>query len=431
MKVHAGSSAAVIAAFLGLSVFALAQPALTKPEDVGLSSAKLALIHDALKVQVDSGQILGGIVLVARDGKVVYLEAQGIADPGTKQPMRTDLIYGTASLSKPVAAVAAMMLVEEGKLRLDDPVSKYIPEFGGPRQVRVLKPGSPPAPFTPMPGPVPVSKEWGEPQYELVPAERAITVRMLLNHTSGIQIFGVDNPDFPRAEPGDNLATRIPKLAKAALEYQPGSRWAYSNGPGIDVVGRVVEVASGMTFREFLQQRLFGPLGMNDTDFGVKRALTARAASFVPGAPVPIAEETTYFSGGAGLWTTVSDYSLFARMLTNNGSFNGRQYLKPETVKQMASNQIGPFVMGGYPPMGMPAEGVKFGLGMLNVTIPAAAGTRLPVGSFGWDGVGTRRFWAIPQERIAIVMMAPLIGPQAVPLQRSVEAIVMNSIIRQ
>ena len=131
------------------------------------------------------------------------------------------------------------------------------------------------------------------------------------------------------------------------------------------------------------------------------------------------------------MWTTVSDYSLFARMLTNNGSFNGRQYLKPESVKLMASNQIGPLVMGGYPPMGMPAEGVKFGLGMLNLTIPDAAGTRLPVGSFGWDGVGTRRFWAVPEERIAIVMMVPLIGPQAAPLQRTVEALVMNSIIRQ
>jgi CubicO group peptidase (beta-lactamase class C family) len=431
MRRHAVFLVAAAAVCIGPVAAALAQSALTKPEEVGLSSAKLALIHDALRIQVESGQIPGGIVLVARDGKVVYLEAQGVTDPVSKQPMRTDLIYGTASLTKPVAAVAAMMLVEDGKLNLDDPVAKYIPEFGAPRQVRVLKPGSPPAPFTPMPGPVPPSKEWGEPQYQLVPAERPITVRMLLTHTSGIQIFGVDNPDFPRPEPGDTLATRVPKLAKAALEFQPGSRWAYSNGHGIDVVGRVVEVASGMNFRQFLQQRLFVPLGMNDTDFGVKRALTARGLPFAPGAPLPIAEDTTYFSGAAGMWTTVSDYSLFAGMLTNNGSFNGRQYLKPETVKQMASNQIGSFVMGGYPPMGMPAEGVKFGLGMLNVTIPAAAGTRMPVGSFGWDGVGTRRFWAVPQERITIVMMVPLIGPQAAPLQRTVEAIVMNSIVRQ
>ncbi len=431
MRFRIRAGVALTAASIGLSVAALGQPALTKPEEVGLSGQKLDLIRDALRIQVSAGQIPGGIVLVARDGKIVHLEAQGVTDPVSKRVMQTDMIFGAASLSKPIAAVAAMMLVEEGKLDLDDPVSKYIPEFGGPRQVRVLKPGSPPPAFTPMPGPVPPSKEWGEAQYELVAAERPITVRMLLTHTSGIQIFGVDNPDFPRPEPKDTLATRIPKLARAALEYQPGSRWAYSNGPGIEVVGRVVEVASGLDFRQFLQQRLFGPLGMNDTDFGVKRALTARALPFAPGAPLPIAEETTYFSGGAGIWTTVSDYSLFARMLANNGSFNGRQILKPETVRQMASNQIGPMVMGGYPPMGMPAEGVKFGLGMLNVTIPAAAGTRLPAGSFGWDGVGTRRFWAVPQERIAIVMMVPLIGPQAAPLQRTVEAIVMESIIRQ
>jgi CubicO group peptidase (beta-lactamase class C family) len=215
------------------------------------------------------------------------------------------------------------------------------------------------------------------------------------------------------------------------LEFQPGSRWAYSNSLAFEVVARVVEVASGMNFREFLQQRLFGPLGMNDTDFGVKRDMKARALPYAPGLGVPIAEEATDFSGSAGLWTTVGDYSLLARMLANNGNFDGRQYLKPETVRQMASNQIGPLVMGGYPSMGMPAEGLKFGLGLLCVTIPDAAGTRLPVGSFGWDGGGTRRFWALPEERIAIVSMVPLIGPQAAPLQRTIEAIVMSSIMRK
>jgi CubicO group peptidase (beta-lactamase class C family) len=323
-----------------------------------------------------------------------------------------------------------MMLVEAGKLNLDDPVSRYIPQFGGARQVRMLKPGSSPAPFTAVPGPIAPSKEWGEPQYEMVPAARPITVRMLLTHTSGIQIYGVDNA-FPRREPTDTLATFVPKLAGMPLEFQPGSRWAYSNSLAFEVVARVVEVASGMNFREFLQQRLFGPLGMNDTDFGVKRDMKARALPYAPGLGVPIAEEATDFSGSAGLWTTVGDYSLLARMLANNGNFDGRQYLKPETVRQMASNQIGPLVMGGYPSMGMPAEGLKFGLGLLCVTIPDAAGTRLPVGSFGWDGGGTRRFWALPEERIAIVSMVPLIGPQAAPLQRTIEAIVMSSIMRK
>jgi CubicO group peptidase (beta-lactamase class C family) len=431
-------------ALLGLSLPALAQTSLTRPEDVGLSSARLALIGDAVKLQIDSGQIPGAIVLVARDGKVVHFEAQGVTNAVSAEPLQTAHIFGAGSLTKAIDSVAVMMLVEEGRIDLDAPVSKYIPEFGGPRQVRVLKPGSPPAPFIAMPGPPPPaavismadgkpvarSKEGGEPQYEMVPAARPITVRMLLTHTSGIQIYGVDNA-FPPRDPTGTLATFVPKLASIPLEFQPGSRWAYSNSVGFEVLARLVEVASGMNFRQFLQQRLLGPLGMNDTDFGVKRASKARAVPYAPGIPLTIAEQVTDLSGSAGLWTTVGDYSLFARMLANHGSFNGRQYLKPETLKQMASNQIGPLVMGGYPLLGLPVEGLEFGFGFLRVAIPDVAGTRLPVGSFGWVGDGTRLFWALPGERIAIVSMVPLIGAQAAPLQRTIEAIVMSSIIRQ
>ena len=421
--------AAGLAVLMGVSLPALAQTSLARPEEVGLSSARLALIHDAVKVQVDAGQIPGAIVLVARDGKVVHLEAQGFTGPMSKDALRTDHVFGAADLTKAVGAVAAMMLVEEGKVNLDDPVSKFIPEFSRPRQVRVLKPGSPPAIFTAVPGPMAPSSEWGEPQYDSVPAAKPITLRMLLTHTAGVQVYGVDN-SFPRRDPASTLATFVPKLAALPLEFQPGSRWAYSNSLGYEILARVVEVASGMSYRQFLQQRLFGPLGMNDTDFGVKRDATARTLPFAPGLAAPVAEQATDFSGSAGLWTTVSDYSLFARMLANNGSFNGRRYLKPETVRQMASNQIGPLVMGGYPSLGMPPEGVKFGLGVMTLTIPDAAGTRLPAGSFGWDGAGTRRFWVVPQERVAIVSMVPLVGPQAAPLQRTLEAIVMSSIIR-
>jgi CubicO group peptidase (beta-lactamase class C family) len=213
-----------VAVLMGLALPALAQTTLTKPEDVGLSSAKLALIHDALKMQIEVGQIPGAIVLVARDGKVVYLEAQGVTNAVSKQPIKTDHIFGAADLTKTVASVAAMMLVEDRKINLDDPVSRYIPEFGGSRQVRVLKPGSPPAPFRALPGPGAPSKEWGEPQYEMAPAARPITVRMLLTHTSGIQIYGVDNT-FPPRGPTDTLATFVPKLASIPLEFQPGSRW--------------------------------------------------------------------------------------------------------------------------------------------------------------------------------------------------------------
>jgi CubicO group peptidase (beta-lactamase class C family) len=421
---------AAVAALVGVSLSAPAQTALTKPEDVGLASARLALIHDAVRLQIDAGQIPGAIVLVARDGKVVYFEAQGVTNAGSTELLQTSHVLGALSLTKAVDSVAAMMLVEEGKLNLDDPVSKYIPEFGGSRQVRVLKAGSPPALVNYLPGPVAPSKEWGDPQYELVPAARPITVRMLLTHTSGIQIYGVDNA-FPRRDPKGTLATFVPKLASVPLEFQPGSRWAYSNSFGMEVVARIIEVASGMDFRQFLQQRLLQPLGMTDTDIGVKRALKDRAVPFAPGVHMTMADEVTDFSGSAGLWTTVGDYSLFARMLANNGSFNGRQYLKPETVKQMSSNQIGPLTISGYPLLGLPAEGLRFGFGLISVALPEVAGTRLPAGSFGWVGDGTRIFWAIPEERIAIVAMAPSIGPQAAPLQRTVEAIVMSSIVRK
>lgn len=400
-----------------------------KPEDVGLSSEKLALIRQAVQLNIATGQIPGAIVLVARDGTVVFTDVQGTADSAGTQPLKLDSIFPLASLSKNLIAAAVLMLVDEGKMGLNDPIGKYIPELGGARQVRVLRAGSPPYPYSPLPGPLPPSTEYGPAQFDLVPALREITVRDLLTHTSGIQEFGVGN-DFPTPTPGDTLATRLPKLATAPLEFQPGSRWAYSNAWGFELLGRMVEVASGLPLNEFLKQRLLDPLGMNDTDFGVHRDAAARAvAQFGP--RVQFADEVTYFSGGAGLQSTVFDYAKFVQMLMDGGRANGTQFLKPETVKAMSTNQIGWLRMSGYPPMAMPAEGLRFGFGVMLVSLPTAAGTRLPAGSFGWDGVGTRRWWAIPEERIVIVMMAPMIGPMAAPFHRMVEAAVMSSIVPQ
>ena len=419
-----------LAALMGMSWPALAQSPLSKPEDVGLSSAKLALIPEAVKIQIEAGQIPGAIVLVARDGKVVHSEAQGVTNAVSKEPLQTEKIFGAGSLTKPMVAVAAMMLVEEGKLGLDDPVSKYIPEFGQPRQVRVLKPGSPPAPINVVFGPGPPSQTQSNAEYDLVPAVKPITLRMLLTHTSGMHIFGLDNA-FPLHGPTDTLAGFVPKLASVPLEYQPGSRWAYSNNIDFEVIGRMIEVASGMSLKQFLQQRLLGPLEMHDTDFGVRQDGTARGLPYAPELGLTKAEEVKYFNASAGLWTTVADYEHFASMLANNGSYHGRQLLKPETIKEMASNQIGSFVMAGYPTLGIPLEGLKFGFGFLVVTSPHATGSVLPVGSFGWNGDGTRLLWVIPEQHIVILSMVPLVGPEAAPLQRTIEAIVMSSIIRQ
>jgi CubicO group peptidase (beta-lactamase class C family) len=418
---------ACVAAVLGLPMELPAQIVLTKPESVGMSSEKLHLIHDALKLNIEAGQIPGGVVTVLKDGKVVYLEAQGVSDTTSNAPLTTDTIFGIASLSKPITAVAIMILVEQGKINLDDPVSKFIPEFGGQRQVRVLKAGSPPPPYTPLPGMLPPTSEFGPPQYELVPAERTMTVKMLLTHTSGVQIFGVSN-DFPTAADGADMATRLPKIGRLPLEFQPGSRWAYANGVGFDLLGLIVQVASGQPFNVFVKQHILLPLDMKDTDYGVKRVSVGRSLPLMPGMKPAIAEETTYFSGSAGISSTVTDYSHFAQMLVDGGIYAGHRILSAETVHEMSSNQIGPLYMAGYPPMAMPSEGLKFGLGMLTVTIPSVAGTHVPVGSFGWDGVGTRRFWAIPTEHIVIVSMVPLIGPAAAPLQREIEAAVMASV---
>ena len=188
------SIAGVFACALALAVGARGQTALpvVRPGDVGMSAARLELIDQAMEVNIASGQIPGAIVLVARDGKVVFVKAKGAVDPHGRRALRTDTLFNLASLSKPITAVAVLMLVDEGKVGLDDPIGKYIPQLGGQRMVRVLKPGSPPLPYSPLPGVLPETAEFGAAQTQLVPAARAITVRDLLTHTSGIQIFGVD-----------------------------------------------------------------------------------------------------------------------------------------------------------------------------------------------------------------------------------------------
>ena len=234
---------------LALCVSASAEAqTVVEPETVGLSSQKLALVRDALKLHIDNGQIPGGIVLVERNGKVVLLDAQGKTPSG--QPLTTDTVFGIASLTKPVTAVAVLMFVDDGKIDLDDPVSKYIPEFGAARRVRMLEARLAAAAVLAVARSSCRSpRKVGPPEYEIVPAEKPITVRMLLDSHLG-------HSDFRRAErrlpsqtkPGETLADVIPRMASALLEFQPGSRWAYSNGAGYEVLGRIVEVASGQPF---------------------------------------------------------------------------------------------------------------------------------------------------------------------------------------
>src|SRR5688500_3476060 len=233
-----------------------------KPEDVGLSSERLARIKDAVQRQIDAGALPGAVTLVARRGKIVHFEAHGLNDVEAKKPMPKDAIFRLASMSKPIAAVAVMMMIEEGKVRLSDPVSRFIPEFKQ-AMVAVPKPGAaPPAGGGGRGG----GRGGPPPDVDLVQS-RPITIRDLLTHTSGLMTGGPGQQTAPatsRRAADDTLATYIPRLGAVALDYQPGTLWRYSGLAGFDVLSRVVEIASGMTFDRFLQQRLFDPLGMKD-----------------------------------------------------------------------------------------------------------------------------------------------------------------------
>ena len=246
---------AVVGVFL-CSLWPLAAASLpaAKPEDVGLSAERLQRIHEMVMRHVEAQDISGAVSIVARRGRVAHFEAHGLMDLDTKKPMPKDALFRLASTSKPVTAVAVLILVEEGKLRLTDPVSKYIPEFKSPKVAIALPAGS-------------------SERYSTVPANRDITILDLLTHTSGLGSGGITTPDLAKLiaarQPAESLADFIPRLGALPLDFQPGSQWRYSGLAGFETLGRLVEIASGLPFDRFLKQRLFDPLGMKDTGFSV------------------------------------------------------------------------------------------------------------------------------------------------------------------
>ena len=249
-----------------------------KPEEVGLSSERLARIHDTVQRHIDAGSLSGAVTLVARHGKIAHLEAHGLMDLESKRAMPKDGVFRLASMSKPVTAVAVMMLVEEGKVRLNDPVSRFIPEFKS-MKVAVARPGARGGGAAAGGPGGPGGRGGPPPEVDLVSATREITVRDLLTHGSGLMSGGLGNATAGQAAtrgPNDTLATYIPKLGAVALDFQPGTLWRYSGLAGFDVLSRIVEVASGQTFDRFLRERLFDPLGMKDTGFALTSAIQPR-----------------------------------------------------------------------------------------------------------------------------------------------------------
>jgi len=396
-----------------------------KPESAGFSSSGLKVVDAVIERHIAAGDIPGAVVLVRGRGKTVLWEAKGAINADQSVPLSRDTVFWVASLTKPIVAASLLMLVEEGKVALDDPVWKYIPEFKHTRQVRTLKAGSPPPP---TPGAGPADPNAPQPQYDLAPAVRDITIKDLLDHTSGIQAIGVQNSSIPPIVAGDTAASWVPKLADSILEFQPGTRWAYSNAAGFDVLVRVIEVASGQPFNVFVQRRVFDPLKMTSSGFrGLRPDLMAR---FMPlDAKLlenPCIAGITYFCGSAGLWMSADDYARFAQMLLDGGiARNGTRLLKAKTVALMASNQVGGLFAGTQ---GISAKGAGMGLGVLVITDQAMSGTAVPTASFGWDGVGSRRFWVMPSANTVLVIFIP--SGKATQVHRDVEAAVVAARIR-
>jgi CubicO group peptidase (beta-lactamase class C family) len=385
-------------------VRALSLPRAT-PESAGMSSERLARIRMTLQQYVSQGRIAGAVALVMRDGKVVYLESVGNMDDG--KPMRDDTIFRIASMTKAVTSVAAMILYEEGKLLLDDPISKYVPEF---KNMQVAVPGE------------------DKTSYTLVPAKSEITVRQLLTHTSGIT-YGFAGVEpwaklYRDAGISDGLVQtegtigdNVRKLAKLPLVHHPGERYTYSLST--DVLGYVVEVASGMTLDEFFRKRIFEPLGMKDTHFFLPDEKLPRLAAVynqlpdgkikrmgdevdrrgytVYSATYQYKGPRTFYSGGAGLVSTTEDYARFLQALLNGGELDGARILGRKSVELMTVNHVGDM----FGPQG-------FGLGF-SVVRDLGAGTELgSVGQYGWGGFFHTNFFVDPRERMVCVFMSQL-----------------------
>ncbi|MGE5159644.1 MAG: serine hydrolase domain-containing protein [Gemmatimonas sp.] len=363
------------------------------------SQAGLAQVGDYLRQEIAKGKIPGAILLIQQHGRPVYYQRFGMRDVEAKLPMTDDTIFRLYSMSKPITAVAAMMLVEDGKLSLDDPVSKYIPAFAD------VKVG------------VDAPDDNGKRSLTLEPLKRPITILDLLRHTSGLTygFYGKDgvrrlyrhsglyDGTFDNAEFAD-------RLAKLPLAEQPGTHWDY--GHSFDVLGRVIEVVSGQSLYQFEKERLLDPLGMTHTAFHVadqsKRSLVAQ---FMPDDPLPPMvgikdpmEPHPWESGGAGMVGTIGDYARFLQMLLNGGTFDGRRYLKPETVALMTSDHIGPGSGIAYAYLYFLATHSGYGLGFAVITSPPPH-NRWQAGEYGWDGVAGTFFYVDPKDDMFVLCM--------------------------
>jgi CubicO group peptidase (beta-lactamase class C family) len=395
-----------------------------KPEEIGLSTERLQRVHEVIERHIDAHDISGAVTVIARKGRLAHLEAHGLMDLDSKKPMSKDSLFWIASMTKPITGVSILMLVEEGKIRLTDPVSKFIPEFRGIKvaiiQDRPAGPGAPPL----TPGAAPL--------FYTVPATREITIQDLLSHVSGLVSGGAaSGAELAKVarKPGETLADYIPRLGTTPLDFQPGSRWSYSPGAGFETLGRIVEIASGQTFDRFLKQRIFDRLGMKDITFHPAGDQTPRIATMYHRANSALSKvdtsvrlnNTSYFSGAGGLMSDAEDYVQFGQMLANGGQLNGERLLSPKTVELMSSI-FAPDTLPGR------AKGRGFGLSVQVITDAIAANTRISNGSYGWDGAFGTHFWVDPKEKIVGILMIQTDNPNR-ELNGDFENAIMQAIV--
>lgn len=376
---------------------------LRDPKSAGMSAAGLAGIRTAIQKQIDAGVINGAVSAVARHNKLVWHEAQGLADPLANIPMRKDSIFRMMSSTKHVTAVAVLMMVDAGKIALEDPISRFLPQF---KDMKVAV------------GPLDAKNAS---QITLVPADRQITVQDLLTHTSGLPAVGrfasgptklVNHLDHA---PDDTLATWTPKLATQALEFQPESRFLYSPLEAHGTALRIVEIVSGQPADVFMRERIFEPLGMGDTYFNVPKSKSGRIIPLfdrVDGAWKPAQHilgpgPYTYIAGGGGLWSTARDFMIFDLMLLNGGSLNGHRLLKPQTVELMRKDHVGKLFKQWFPPL---TGHSGFGLSVRIVEDPAKSNGR-SMGAYGWGGAYGTESWVEPERDLVAVFLIQMANP--------------------
>jgi CubicO group peptidase (beta-lactamase class C family) len=380
-------------------------PALT-PETAGFSTQGLLKMEKEMQQWIANGWMQGGTALVIRNGKIVYHKAAGYKDLATKELMQKEHIFRIASQTKAITSVAIMILYEEGKLLLDDPVGKYIPSF---RNQRVLD-----------------QYNAADTTWTTVPAKRQVTIRQLLTHTSGIgyaqigtqvanAIYAKNNLTAGIGITNDRLADAMNRLGGLPLMHQPGEKWTY--GLNTDLLGYIVEIVSGKTLDEFFRTRIFEPLGMSDTYFTIPRSkahrlvklynedstgsLVKSTANLLNGQLItpdyPLVG-STYYSGGAGLSSTIYDYGVFLQMLLNGGVYNGKRILSRNSVRMMTMNQIGDLSLGDD----------KFGLGFRVVTEKGSAASTSQTGTYSWGGAFATSYWVDPKEKLVLLFYRQL-----------------------